>query len=282
MADAPFEFLSGRAALLRRPISADRQVSPTISVAVVFRFIRTFDRHVEVFGLRLAQLGQHHADFFQVQTRDFFVQLFGEAIDALLVFVFVRPEVNLREGLVGEGVGHDERRMAGGATEIHEAAFGEHVDALLAAGQPVTVVLRLDVLDAQAFDFLQRIHLDLVVEVADVADDGLVFHREHVLHGDDVAVAGGGDVDVAHAEGAFHGVDLKAFHGRLQRIDRIDLGDDDAGAISAERMGRAFADIAVTADDGDFAGEHDVGGALDAVRERFAAAVEVVELGLGD
>ena len=47
-------------------------------------------------------------------------------------------------------------------------------------------------------------------------------------------------------------------------------------------MGAAFADVAVAADDRDFAGDHDAGGALDAVRERFAAAVEIVELRLGD
>jgi hypothetical protein len=33
---------------------------------------------------------------------------------------------------------------------------------------------------------------------------------------------------------------------------------------------------------GDLAGDHHVGGALDAVHQRFAAAVEVVELALGD
>jgi hypothetical protein len=44
----------------------------------------------------------------------------------------------------------------------------------------------------------------------------------------------------------------------------------------------ALADVAVAADHGDLAGDHHVGGALDAVDQRFAAAVEVVELGLGD
>jgi hypothetical protein len=33
--------------------------------------------------------------------------------------------------------------------------------------------------------------------VADIADDGVVLHRAHVLDGDDVLVAGGGDEDVA-------------------------------------------------------------------------------------
>ena len=45
---------------------------------------------------------------------------------------------------------------------------------------------------------------------------------------------------------------------------------------------RALAHVAVAADDGDFAGDHDVGGALDAVDQGFAAAVEVVELRFGD
>ena len=43
-------------------------------------------------------------------------------------------------------------------------------------------------------------HVDLVVEVADVADDGLVLHLRHVLGGDDVPVAGGGDEDVGRGE----------------------------------------------------------------------------------
>jgi hypothetical protein len=42
--------------------------------------------------------------------------------------------------------------------------------------------------------------------------------------------------------------------------------------------GRALADVAVAGNDGDLAGDHHVGGALDAVDQRFAAAVEVVEL----
>ena len=124
-------------------------------------------------------------------------------------------------------------------------------------------------------------HLDLVVEVADVADDGLVLHLAHVLERDDVDVAGGGDVDVAAAERVLDRGDLVAFHRGLQGVDGVDLGDDDARAEAAERLGRALADVAVAADDRDLAGDHDVGGALDAVDERLAAAVEVVELGLG-
>jgi hypothetical protein len=69
---------------------------------------------------------------------------------------------------------------------------------------------------------------------------------------------------------------------RLQGADGVDLGDPDVGAEAAQRLGRALADVAVAADHGDLAGDHHVGGALDGVDQGLAAAVEVVELGLGD
>ena len=77
-------------------------------------------------------------------------------------------------------------------------------------------------------------------------------------------------------------LDLVAFHRRLQRADRIDLGDDDAAALAAQRLRAALADLAVAEDDRDLAAEHHVGRAVEAVDQRVAAAVDVVELALGD
>ena len=132
------------------------------------------------------------------------------------------------------------------------------------------------------FRLRQARDLDLVVEVADVADDGAILHRAHVLDGDDVLVAGRGDEDVGARRGVFHGHDLIAFHRRLQRADRIDFGDHDAAAGLAQRGGRALADVAEARDHRDLARHHHVGAAADAVDQRLAAAIEVVEFRLGD
>src|SRR5205823_7791682 len=75
---------------------------------------------------------------------------------------------------------------------------------------------------------------------------------------------------------------LIALHRRLQGADRVDLGDHHAGTLAPQARRRALADIAVAADHGELAGDHHVGRALDAVDEALAAAVEVVEFGLGD
>jgi hypothetical protein len=83
-------------------------------------------------------------------------------------------------------------------------------------------------------------------------------------------------------ERRFDGVDLEAFHRGLQGVDRVDLGDHHARAVGAQRVRRTLADVAVTAHDRDLAGQHHVHRALEAVGQRLAAAVEVVELRLGD
>ncbi len=66
-------------------------------VAVVLRLVWAFHRHAEVVGLFLGELGELHADAFQVQTGDFFVQFLGQTIDADFVRVAVLPQVQLRE-----------------------------------------------------------------------------------------------------------------------------------------------------------------------------------------
>ena len=44
----------------------------------------------------------------------------------------------------------------------------------------------------------------------------------------------------------------------------------------------SFANISVASNNGNLASKHDVSGTLDTIDERFAAAVVVVKLGLGD
>src|SRR5204863_6551457 len=113
-------------------------------VAVVLGLVGAVDGDDEIVGLLFGELRELHANFFEVETGDFFVELLGKAIDVGLVAVLVLPEVELGEDLVGKRVGHDEAGVAGGATEVHEAAFGEEVNAV-AAGEAVFVDLRLDV-----------------------------------------------------------------------------------------------------------------------------------------
>ena len=64
------------------------------------------------------------------------------------------PERYGREDLIRERAAHDEIRMAGGAAEVHEAAFREQIDAV-AVGERVLMdgaLMPLDLGDFDAFD----------------------------------------------------------------------------------------------------------------------------------
>jgi hypothetical protein len=250
-------------------------------VAVAIGLVRTSLGYVDVSGLFVGQFGKLGIQLLQLQARNLFIEVLGQHINAnrILVGTLHRfaPQLDLGDGLVGEGRGHHVGRMAGATAEIHQTALGQQDDPL-AVREDDVVDLRLDLFPLVLLD---RGDVDFVVEVADVADDGVVLHRRHVVMGDDVEVAGRRDEDVGLVGGVFHGDDAVAFHRGLQGADRVDFGDPDLGRQGAHGLGGALADVAVAGDDGDLAGDHHVGGALDAVDQRFAAAVEVVELGLG-
>mmetsp|Transcript_10952 Transcript_10952/g.22227 ORF Transcript_10952/g.22227 Transcript_10952/m.22227 type:complete len:205 (+) Transcript_10952:572-1186(+) len=117
--------------------------------------------------------------------------------------------------------------------------------------------------------------------MADVADNAVVLHLGHVLERDDVLVARGGDHDIdAERDGLLHGHNTETLHARLQRTDRVDLRDICDGARCLHRLCRSLANVTEAADERLLARKHDVGRAHDAVRQRVAAAVHVVELRL--
>src|SRR5438270_12318973 len=151
-------------------------------VAVVVGLVRAFDRHAQIFALFWGELGQLDADLLQVQTRDFFVELLRQDVDAGLVTVFAGPEIELRENLVRKRIRHDKRWMASGTTKVNETAFGEHED-LVAVFEGVLVDLRFDVGPLHTFRGVEAIDLNLVVEMADVTNDRLVLHLRHVIEG---------------------------------------------------------------------------------------------------
>src|SRR3546814_15605004 len=91
-----------------------------------------------------------------------------------------RGELDLGQHLVGERVRHHERRVAGRVAEVQQATLAEDDDLLgLAAvgGREEPLVdLGLDLVLDDAVDLREAGHVDLIVEVTDVADDRLVLN----------------------------------------------------------------------------------------------------------
>jgi hypothetical protein len=63
--------------------------------------------------------------------------------------------------------------------------------------EPEFVYLRLDVGALNSRKSLELVDLNLVIEMADITNHGLVFHFGDVIHGDNITVPRGGDIDIA-------------------------------------------------------------------------------------
>src|SRR5262249_20409736 len=103
-------------------------------------------------------------------------------------------------------------------------------------------------------------------------------HLEDVVECNHIAIAGGCDVNVGFTKRVFERGYFETFHRSLEGVNGIDFSNDHARAESTKAVRAALADIAVATHNGRFSGDHDAERALETVSERFAAAVEIVEL----
>ncbi len=83
---------------------------------------------------------------------------------------------------------------------------------------------------------LEGIHLNLIVEVTDVADDSLIFHLLYVVDADDVDVACSSDKDITFGAGLFHRDYFKSFHGSLQGANGVYFRNQYTGAVRTHGM----------------------------------------------
>jgi hypothetical protein len=218
-----------------------------------------------------------------VKTSNFFVETFGKDEKTELVSfigVFLGEELNLGEYLIGKRITHYERWVTSSTSKIAETTCGEKDD-VTASFEEVTVDLGLDVVTGSSV-LVQPLDIDFAVEVANVADDGVVGELFEVLSTDDILAPSGGDDDLGLRGYVIKGINLVPFHSGLKSVDGIDLGDDDSGTEGTKGGGRALTHVTVASNHADLAGEHNIGGTFDAIDQGLADTVEIVELGLGD
>jgi hypothetical protein len=284
----------GKFVTRRDPVEGSLGIDYVRLVAVDVGLEGTLDGQAEVLSLDVAEGGELSLAVSKVETGNLLVQDLGEDVDTNVELislgeldVLLTPGLvgslvkhDLSKDLVGERAGHDERRVASSTAKVDKTTLSKEDD-VAAAGHEEAVDLGLDVLNRGGV-LLEPSNVDLDIEVANVANNGIVGHSLEVLAGEDVTAAGGGDEDLTELGSLLHGGDLVTGHSSLEGVDGVNLGDNDASTHAVEGHSTTLTDITETGNDSDLASNHDIGSTLDTVDKGLTAAVKVVELGLGD
>merc|ERR1719231_487970 len=160
-------------------------------ITVSVRLVGAINGYSNVISLLFRQFCEFSTKGSQMQSGDLLVETFWQQVNVVLVTLVVLPiiqQIQLAEHLIREGARHHERWVSSGTSEVQQATRREDNDAMTVR-EHETVHLWLDILHFDPWELLKLFHLDLVIKVSNVADDGVILHLLHVLQGDNLEIA---------------------------------------------------------------------------------------------
>ncbi|KAH3660784.1 hypothetical protein OGATHE_005116 [Ogataea polymorpha] len=152
---------------------------------------------------------------------------------------------------------------------------------VLARLEQVSVDLRLDVDSVNSVSF-QPSDVNFHIEMANVTNDGVLWHNREVLTSDDVSATSGSHKYLTNWGSFLHSGDLVTRNSGLQSINWVNLSNDHSSAHTSQSHGTTLTNVTKTGNNSNLTGDHNVGGSFDTVNQRFSATVQVVKLRFGN
>jgi len=245
----------------------------------VLILVGTLNRNVDVSSLNRGEGGETDLELLKVKTCDLLIEFLGDEND--LLGDLLTPEHELSKALVGEGSAHDEAGVASGATKVDKTTLSKKDDSMTIR-EDEAIDLRLDGITLDARISHKVGNLNLIIKVADVANNAVVTHLGHVLSSDDVAVTSAGDEDLCNIKSILNASNFVASHSSLKGADRINLSNNHTATLTTEGLSAALAHITITTNASNLATEHDISSTLDTIDEGVTAAINIIKLALCD
>jgi len=262
------------------PFPRSPLVITTNLVPVVSRLVWTLNRHTDVISLILAKLGELSSKFAKVKCGNLLIKVLGQNINLLLILptVLLLPQLKLSNDLVGEGAGHHKTGVSCSTSQVHQTTLGQDNDAGVRLREDPPVGLGLDGDALHTGVVLQTQHVNLIVKVTNVANNGIVLHFLHVVNHDDVLVTGGGNKDISLRYNILQGQNLKAFHESLEGTDGINLSHNYTSTSLLQCCSTTLSDITVSSHHSHLPGNHNISSPHQTIGQRMTAPIQVVKL----
>ena len=137
-----------------------------------------------------------------MKSGDLLVEDLWKLVDfSLLVFLgsLVLPEIDLSKSLVGERARHNERWVTSGTSQVEESTLSKDDDTV-SVWELESVHLWFDLNLLDSWVGLETFHINFIIEMTNVSNDGVVLHLSHILSHNNSLVSSGGNEDVGSAD----------------------------------------------------------------------------------
>src|ERR1700753_195499 len=114
------------------------------------------------------------------------------------------------------------------------------------------------------------------------ADNCVFSHDFEVLANNDITATSGCDENLTKRSSLLHSCNLVSRNSSLKSVDWINFSDQDTSSHRMKCLSTALANITETCNNSNLSSNHNVGGTLNSVNQRFTAAIKVVEFRLCD
>ncbi|WVZ04635.1 hypothetical protein V8G54_017981 [Vigna mungo] len=255
-------------------------ITTTNLVPVESRLVWTLNRHTDVISLRLGELGELSSKFAKVKCSHLLIKVLGQNINLLLILAsaLLLPQLKLGNDLVGEGARHHKTGVSCSTSQVHQTTLGQDNDAGVGLREHPPVSLGLDCDALHTWVGLQPQHVNLIVKVTNVANNGIVLHFPHVVNHNDVLVTCGGNKDISLRYNILQGQNLKAFHKSLEGTDGINLSHNDTSTSLLQRSSTTLANITISSHDSHLPSNHNISSPHQTIGQRMTAPIQVVKL----
>lgn len=149
--------------------------------------------------------------------------------------------------------------MTSGATKIQKSTFSKHDDTMT-IWEFESVYLWFDLDSLNSWISFKSSHVNLIIEMTNVTDDGIVLHLGHVGSHNNSLVSGTCDVDISCSKNAIESLDLETFHACLKSTDWINLNYNNSGTTVLHGLGTSLTDITVSENNSLFTSNHNISG----------------------
>ena len=130
----------------------------------------------------------------------------------------------------------------------------------------IAINLVFNVCDFDTWIIFKTFNVNFVVEVTDVANDGVILHLCHVLSHNNIFVTSCSDENISSMNNRLNSLDLITFHTGLKSTDWITFCDNYARSACLHCCCASFTDITKSTDNNLFTCKHNISSSHETIR----------------